>query len=87
MEAAEALYHQSGCLLRMGKIAPAETAIRRAISIMDEVEQLSSYEKSDYVATLASILEATGRDFEATEMRNRAQRLFEETKRENETDS
>jgi tetratricopeptide (TPR) repeat protein len=83
-ETAEALYHQSGCLLRMGKTAPAEGAIRRAISVMDMIEQLSGYEESDYLGTLASILEATGRNSEATEMQNRAQQLFEQTKKENE---
>jgi tetratricopeptide (TPR) repeat protein len=81
---AEALYHQSGCLLRMGKLRPAETAIRRAIGVMDKVEQLSGYEKSDYLGTLASILEATGRNSEAAEMKSRAQQLFEQTKKENE---
>lgn len=85
-EAAEALYHQSGCLLRMGKVAPAETAIRRAISVMDKIEQLSGYEKSDYLATLASILDATGHTSEAEEMRNRAQQLFEQSKKESESE-
>src|SRR5262249_40182775 len=61
-EAAEALYHQSGCLLRMGKLAPAEVAIKRAIDVMDKIGNLSDYEKSDYLSTLASILEASGRD-------------------------
>jgi tetratricopeptide (TPR) repeat protein len=81
-ETAEALYHQSGCLLRMGKTAPAEAAIRRAISVMDTVEQLSGYEKSDYLGTLASILEATGRNSEAAEMKSRAQQFFEQTMKE-----
>lgn len=65
----------------MGKVAPAETAIRRAISVMDKIEQLSGYEKSDYLATLASILDATGHTSEAEEMRNRAQQLFEQSKK------
>lgn len=43
---------------------------------MDKVEELSGYEKSDYLSTLASILEATGRKTEATEMESRAQQLF-----------
>ena len=81
-ETAEALYHQSGCLLRVGKTAPAETAIRRAIGIIDEVEELSSYEKSDYFATLASILEATGRNYDAAEMRNRADQLYAEAEKQ-----
>lgn len=50
--------------------------IDRAISVMDKVEELSGYEKSDYLSTLASILEATGRKTEATEMESRAQQLF-----------
>lgn len=66
----------------MGKTAAAKTAIRRAISVMDAVEQLSGCEKSDYLATLASILEATGRNSEATEMERRAQQLFDKTKSE-----
>jgi hypothetical protein len=53
---------------------------------MDTVEQLSGYEKSDYLSTFASILEATGRNSEEIEMRNRAQQLFDRTKRENEND-
>jgi hypothetical protein len=69
----------------MGKTAPAEAAIRRAISAMDTVEQLSGYEKSDYLNTLASILETTGGDTEATELRKRAEQLFEQAKKENES--
>jgi len=76
-EIAEALYHQSGCLLRVGKLGPAENAIRRAISVMDRVSELSDYEKSDYLSTLASILEGTGRNDESVEARNRAEQLFE----------
>jgi Flp pilus assembly protein TadD len=82
-EVAEALYHQSGCLLRMGKMVPAEAAIRRAISVMDTIAQLSGYEKSDYLGTLASILEVTGRESEAIELRKRAEELFEQCKKEN----
>ena len=83
-EAVEALYHQSGCLLRMGRIAPAEASIRRAISVMDKIDKLSDYEKSDYLATLASVLEGMGRDSEAVEMRNRANRLYEDAKKQSE---
>ena len=86
-EAAEALYHQSGCLLRTGNLGAAETAIRRAISVMDGIDQLSGYEKADYLTTLASILEAAGRNSEAEEMRSRGQELFEESKRQFEGDS
>jgi tetratricopeptide (TPR) repeat protein len=83
-ETAEALYHQSGCLMRMGKLVPAEAAIRRAISVTDKIANLSDYEKSDYLSTLASILEATGRTTEGSEMRGHAEDLFEQAKRQNE---
>jgi len=69
----------------MGKLAPAEAAIRRAISVMYSVSDLSDPEKSDYLSTLASILEATGRKAEASEMRDRAERLFEQAKQQSET--
>ena len=52
---------------------------------MDEAEELSSQERSDYVAVLASILEATGRSSEAMELQNRANQLFEEGKKQNES--
>lgn len=78
----------------MGKVAPAETAIRlfgystshQRNGVMDKIEQLSGYEKSDYLATLASILDATGHTSEAEEMRNRAQQLFEQSKKESESE-
>lgn len=81
-EAVEALYHQSGSLLRMGRIAPAEAAIRRAITVMDKIDKLSDYEKSDYLATLASVLESTGRHSEAAEMKTRANQLYEHAKKQ-----
>jgi len=83
---AEALYHQSGCLLRMAKPGPAEAAIRRAIGVMDKIGDLSDYEKSDYLSTLASILEATGRSTESAEIRNRAAQLFEQAKSRNDSE-
>jgi tetratricopeptide (TPR) repeat protein len=79
-ETAEALYQQSGSLLRMDRLEPAEKAIRLAISVMDQVEELSGPEKSDYLTTLAAILEATDRGTEAAELRTRAQQLFEEVR-------
>jgi len=85
-ETAEALYHQSGCLLRMGRLGPAENAIRRAISAIDQISNLSDYEKSDYLSTLASILEASGRSPEGAEMRNRAAQLFAQAKQQNESE-
>jgi len=83
-EVSEALYHQSGCLLRMGKLIPAEAAIRRAVSVMNRVEHLSDYEKSDYLGTLASILEATGRNSESEGMKSRADELFQRAQKQNE---
>jgi len=82
----EALYHQSGSLLRMGRLGPAEAVIRRAISVMDQIGDLSDYEKSDYLSTLASILEAHGRGAEGAEMRYRAKQLFEQAKQQNESE-
>lgn len=86
-ETAEALYHQSGCLLRTGKLGLAEAAIRRAISVMNKIGDLSDYEKSDYLSTLASILETTGRSAEGAEMRNRAEQLFEQARQDSESEA
>jgi tetratricopeptide (TPR) repeat protein len=85
-ESVEALYHQSGYLLRVEDLGAAEKAIGRAISVMDEIEGLSDYEKSDYLGTLASILEATGRNPEAAEMQTRAEQLYQQAKKRNESD-
>jgi tetratricopeptide (TPR) repeat protein len=82
-ETAEALYHQSACLLRLGPLDPAEASIRRAIDVMDQIEGLSTYEKSDYFSTLGSILEAAGRNAEATEMQNRADELLKQAQNQN----
>jgi hypothetical protein len=81
-ETVEAIYRQSGLLLRTGNEAAAETAIRRAIGVMDEIENLSDPEKSDYLATLASILHATGRQSEADAIQRRADELFERSKQQ-----
>ena len=86
-ETAEALYHQSACLLRIGKLGPAETAIRRVIEAMDVIAEVSDYEKSDYLATLASILGASGRQNEAAEFRSRADDLLEQAKRASDSDT
>jgi tetratricopeptide (TPR) repeat protein len=82
----EALYHQSGYFLRVGNFGAAEKAIRRAISVMDKIAELSDYEKSDYLGTLASILEATGRGSEAAEMQKRAEELFQQAKKRDGTE-
>ncbi len=81
--AVEALYRQAGLLLRTENLASAEVSIRRAIGAMDEIEHLSSSEKADYFATLASILESSGRTSEANEAQARADELFEESNRDN----
>jgi tetratricopeptide (TPR) repeat protein len=85
-QTAEALYHQSGFLLRVGDFGAAEKAVKRAISVLDEVEGLSDSEKSDYFGTLASIMKATGRNSEAAEMQNRADELFQAGKKGDESE-
>jgi tetratricopeptide (TPR) repeat protein len=85
-ETAESLDHQSAFLLRLGLLDAAEASIRRAIDVMDQIEGLSAYEKSDYLSTLGSILEAAGRDAEATETQNRADRLFKQAQAQNQTE-
>ena len=80
-QTAEALYHQSGYFLRIENFGAAEKAIGRAISVIDKIEELSGYEKSDYFGTLASIMRATGRNSEAAEMQNRANELFQAAKK------
>ncbi len=85
-ETAEALYHQSGYFLRVGDLGAAEKAIGRAISVMDKIEKLSDYEKSDYLGTLASVLEATERSSEAAEMQNRSRELFQQAKARDESE-
>lgn len=82
-EIAEALYHQSACLLRLRSLGPAEAAIRRGIEAMDQIEGLSASEKSDYYSTLASILEARGREAESTEMQNLANNLLKQDQAQN----
>ena len=71
--------------MRVGDLGAAEKAIGRAISVMDKIEKLSDYEKSDYLATLASVLEATGRSSEAAEMQNRSRELFQQAKERDES--
>ena len=51
---------------------------------MDNAEGLSDYEKSDYLGTLASIMNATGRRSEVAEMQSRADKLFEQAKKQKE---
>jgi tetratricopeptide (TPR) repeat protein len=85
-ETSEVLYRQGGHLFRAGEFRAAEAAIQRAISAMDKINELSGYEKSDYYSTLASILEAQGRNGEAAELFKRAQELFDRTEQENRTE-
>lgn len=77
----EALYHQSGFLLRVEGFGAAEKAVGRAISVIDRVGGLSDSDNSDYFGTLASIMKATGRSSEAAEMQNRADELFQAAKK------
>ena len=76
-ETLESLYRQSGHLLRTGKFANAEAAIRRVIEKMDEVDGISDFEKSDYMVTLASALEGVGRKPESEQARKSADILLE----------
>jgi tetratricopeptide (TPR) repeat protein len=85
-QTAEALYHQSEFFLRVEDFGAAENAVQRAISVIDRIEELSDSEKSDYFATLASIMKATGRSSEAAEMQNRADELFQRAKERDEND-
>lgn len=85
-ETAEALYRQSAYFLRVGEFGSAETTIRRAVSVMDEIEALSDYEKSDYLSVLASVQEATGHHAEAVETRKHAEELFERAAKENDSE-
>lgn len=80
-ETLECLYRQSGHLLRAGRFADAETAIRRVIGAMDEGNDVSDFEKSDYAATLASALEGLGRKNEADEAGKRAEDLLERARK------
>jgi tetratricopeptide (TPR) repeat protein len=83
-EAAEALYRQSGYLLRISEFKRAEETVRRAISVMDQIDALSDYERSDYLNTLASILEAAGRDSEVAALKKSADELFRQAEKANE---
>ncbi|HMD32133.1 MAG TPA: tetratricopeptide repeat protein [Candidatus Acidoferrales bacterium] len=85
-ETAEGLSHQCASLLRMGKLRPAELAMRRVIGAMDEIKGLSGYGKSDYLAALAGVLEEAGSKAEAAEMRERARQLLERAKRQSESE-
>jgi tetratricopeptide (TPR) repeat protein len=85
-DAAEGTYRQSGYLFRIQSFDLAETKIRRAISVMDGIDSLSDYDRSDYVATLSSILEAKGQMEEATGMRKRAEALYRRAKEKSETE-
>ena len=83
-DAVEALYRQSGYLLRIRDLSLAEAKIRRAMSVMDGIESLSKYKKSDYAATLATILEARGSEEESVEMRRLADALYQSAEKESE---
>jgi tetratricopeptide (TPR) repeat protein len=80
-EAAEALYRQSGYFLRISELSRAEEKARRAISAMDQIDELSDYERSDYMNTLASILDATGQNSESAALKIRAEELSSRRRR------
>ena len=54
---------------------------------MDEIDTLSDYEKSDYLAVLSSILKASGRDFEAAEATKRSEGLFKSAEAQSKQES
>ena len=82
----ECLYRQSGHLLRAGKFAEAEMAIRRVTGVMDDICGVSDFEKSDYMATLASVLDELGRKEESEEARKRAEELLERARKDAESE-
>ena len=77
----ECLYRQSGQLVRTGRFADAENAIRRVTQVMDEIDGVSDFEKSDYIATLASALDGLERKEESDEARKRAEELLERARK------
>lgn len=81
-ETIESLYRQSGHFLRVGNFVDAEKAIRRAIETMDQIDGISDYEKSDYMATLANALEGLGRMDESEEAGKQSHELFERAQKE-----
>lgn len=85
-ETVEALYRQSGFFLRVGDFSFAEAAIRRALSVVDSVDELSDYEVSDYWSVLASVLDSAGRQSEAREMERKAQELYERAEKQSQSE-
>jgi tetratricopeptide (TPR) repeat protein len=77
----ECLYRESGHLLRAGKFVEAEAAIRRVTGVMDDIDGVSDFEKSDYVAALASALDGLGRAQESEEARKRAEELLDRARK------
>jgi hypothetical protein len=85
-ETMECLYRQSGQLIRAGKFDNAEKAIRRVTEAMDKIDGVSDFEKSDYIATLASALDGLGRTHESEEAGERAEELLERARKQAETE-
>jgi tetratricopeptide (TPR) repeat protein len=77
----ECLYRQSGQLIRAGRFADAGNAICRVTQVMDETDGVSDFEKSDYMATLASALDGLGRKEESDEARKRAEELLQRARK------
>lgn len=80
-ETMEGLYRQGGQLIRAGKFADAEKAIRRVTEAMDQIDGGSDFERSDYVATLAAALDGLGRKRESEEAATRAEELLERARK------
>ncbi len=85
-ETIEGFYRQSGQLIRAGKFADAEKAIRRVTEAMDKIDGVSDFEKSDYIATLAAALDGLGRKQESEEAGQRAEELLERARKQAETE-
>ena len=85
-ETIECLYRQSGQLIRTGRFADAEVALRRVTQVMDEIDGVSDFEKSDYIATLASALDGLGRKEESGEAHKRAEELLERARKATEAE-
>jgi hypothetical protein len=53
---------------------------------MDKIDGVSDFEKSDYIATLASALDGLGRTHESEEAGERAEELLERARKQAETE-
>jgi tetratricopeptide (TPR) repeat protein len=81
-ETIECLYRQGGQLIRAGKFDNAEKTIRRVTEAMDKIDGVSDFEKSDYMATLATALDGLGRKHESEEAGKLAEDLLERARKQ-----